>query len=360
MNPVLLKLDLLACGLRLNPGTEPPAETVSSGGIELQLPSGVRVKAPIDDQLTAGSPYSLHENDGSFYIEKEGRTVSGVEPSPSSLQGLITERGTPMENVASMDGSCLVIFPLGQCDHYRSDGSCGHCPTAVEVQTGSGGEKDLRDVLETVRVARGRFNINRVRLVSGFVHGLELDQIEVYFRAIRDAEGLPLAIEAPPPENFGRYHRLREMGLREISFAIGFYRPDFFRRFCAGLQTEGMRERYLKAIEFCGRTWRPSGRVTVGVTIGVEPLEVTVTALDYFSRIGVVPQLQVLPRTWVEAQGFGGGEKTESLTHVLINQFRACRRRWLPLETYPGTERTALITPYDSRLVATADLRRAA
>ena len=62
----------------------------------------------------------------------------------------------------------------------------------------------------------------------------------------------------------------------------------------------------------------------------------------------------------MDKQGLAGRVKSASISDILAHQFRACRRRWLPLDTSPGNGRSTVITPYDSRLTDSSDKFRRA
>ena len=116
-NPGHLKVELSLKGLRLDAALRAQlVDEAASGGIDLLLPNDVWVQAPIDEHLTAHSPFTLAADAHGFRLRRADGGTDGAALEVRILAApefrrRSTARGTPMSDLAAVHGSFVAIDP---------------------------------------------------------------------------------------------------------------------------------------------------------------------------------------------------------------------------------------------------------
>ncbi len=111
--PASLKLDFMCRGLRVEGDTAATApRRMRAGlgsGLELVLPDGVRLNAPVVETFAARSPYVLRaRGDGHEIAREDGPDLPGTPVAvapPPAFAGRKTSSGKPMGRVATLQGT---------------------------------------------------------------------------------------------------------------------------------------------------------------------------------------------------------------------------------------------------------------
>ncbi len=124
--PAFLKLDLMCRGLRLQEGmhvTLPPRMRAGLGsGLELVLPGGLRLNAPVVESFAARSPYVLRGRVSSPEIARDDAPELPPVPvtvaPPCAFFERKTSSGKPMGRVAVLHGTVLSVYVGSVCGYW--------------------------------------------------------------------------------------------------------------------------------------------------------------------------------------------------------------------------------------------------
>ncbi|MDJ0522515.1 MAG: radical SAM protein [Planctomycetota bacterium] len=364
LNPGYLKLDLFCRGLRLAPdcdlGGRQGAKRVRAGlgsGIEMRIEGagGMTVNAPVLEPFAEGSPYELRGPDarGRHAIHADGRAIATVTlPHEPRFHAQTTSSGKPMGSVGTLQGTYLGVYYGQLCANWKrpDEDACRFC--AVGTHVGHGDErtdKSPEDVVETALAAAEECGITFVHLNGGFDdRGAYIDRFGPVVEALRRETGLLVGVQIPPLEDFHDYHRLRAMGVNNLSLCFELWDGERFREVCPGKSRRAGLQRYLDAIRLCAG--EVGFETTNGELIaGLEEPTRSIEAIDWLTEQGAVPTVCVFrPLAGTAYEGRPPPE-TESLVPVFAHLYRRCMEAGLPIGVAPGLHVSIVLTPDECR-----------
>ena len=357
-NPGLLKLHLFCQGLHLDPSCDierdgRPIRRTRAGlgsGLELVLPDGLYVNVPVLEKWVAGTPFSLHRQAGRYGLRHDGRHLCDVRlPPPPAFYERKTTSGVPMSRVGVLQGTYLADYPTAVCHYWehRPRVCCKFCSVGLNLGENEDAEKTVQDVVETAMAARKETGITFVHFNTGYYEGdSSLDRIEPYVAAVKKATGLLIGVQAPPHPDFGRYDRLRQLGVNNVSFCLELWDQDRFAQICPGKAAHVGRQRYLDAIRYCARVFDTTNGELVA---GLEPAERTIEAIDWITDVGAIPTVCVFrPLQGTELED-AAPPTPEAMIPIFRHLYEACRRRRLPLGMAPRIKVGIVLLPEEGR-----------
>jgi hypothetical protein len=294
LEPTLaLKLSLATRGVRVDGSTAAfrlPMESAPS--VELVLPSGLRVGAPI---VTSDSEYVLVKDGGFHYLVRQGEHEERIEvravPVPRFL-GRTTTRGIAMSRLARIHGSHLLVHPGASCGFSVVGTPCAFCREGA--RSGLEVVGTVADVVEVTRVALEEGLTDFVYFNSSLYEREDggLATLIPYIEGVRRHFDTMVAVQAHPPADDAWIDRVYAAGADAVSFNLEIFDPDLLDRHCIGRARYIGRERYLNALAYAAGIF-PSGTVWSDLVLGFEPLESTRAGIDGLVERGVVPVLSV-------------------------------------------------------------------
>ncbi|MBI3753688.1 MAG: radical SAM protein [Deltaproteobacteria bacterium] len=300
-NPGYLKIDLMLKGIRVDKEVLKKANMDKcrnlfdvACGIDVILPHNTWVTVPYIEDFTKDSPYELMERDGRFFITHGDESVQvSVVPTPE-FYTLKTTTGIQLSRIGLVHGGYVAITPATQCDFFNKAIECRYCAGNLDIYSNKGRVYSVEDVLETVEAAYKEGKAEIVYISIGFSDtpdgGIEF--LKPYIQAIKKHFNTLVAVEALPPKENRWVDETYAVGADSVLYNLEIFNPKLFDEICPGRATLIGRERYLDALRYA-TTIFPNGTVASHLIVGLEPIESTMSGIDYFTNIGVVPILPI-------------------------------------------------------------------
>ena len=356
--PAGVKLDLFCKGLRVEDlkaveAAGRPIRRTRAGmasGVDIILPGEVHVNAPVLESWAASSPYRLHHRDGRWRLAFNGVDLFPVTlPRRPAFYEARTRNGVPMKRVAVLQGTYLAAYLGPVCQNWldRPRRNCKFCSVGLNVGTSEDVEKGVADLVEVALRARDEEGVTFVHLNTGYQpEHSALDLIEPYVRALVEETGLLIGVQAPPHPDLSRYDRLRDLGVNNISFCLEFWDEKHLERICPGKYARSGKRDFLRAIEYCA----PIFDTTNGEIIaGLEPVEATIEAIDYFTSVGAIPTVCVFrPLIGTDYADLPPPPFPE-MRRVFAHLWEACMRHKLPIGIAPNVKVGIVMLPEECR-----------
>jgi hypothetical protein len=297
-NPVELKIALATRGARLDDGLRASLASVPEfmpRGLEIVLPDGVRVLVPTDDVMSTTAPYAVIVENGHTFVVDGGPLRVEVQTGPAPrFYNRRTASGRPMWQVATVQGTHLLVTPTGTCGFSTRGGPCSFCREGARPAGERERSASIADVVEVVRAA---FEEGVAELVffNSSVYDAEDGGIEFltpYIEGVRKHFDTFVAVQVHPPRTNDWIDRTYAMGVDAVSYNLELFDPDALGRHCIGRVRYIGRERYLEALAYAAGIF-PAGTVWTDLVLGLEPAESTMDGIEAIARAGVVPVLSV-------------------------------------------------------------------
>lgn len=324
-------------------------------GLEIVLPGGLWTNVPVTESFAKSSPYTLHREQGRYWVKRDGETVLPVELSPRpGWYDKKTTGGKPMTRVGTLQGTYLAIYPAKVCDYWVKKPekvNCKFCSVGLNLGVDDDTVKSVEEVMEVVHAARAESHITYVDFNTGHYDGdTYLDLLEPYITRIKKETGLLIGVQTPPHPDLSRYDRLREMGVNRVSFCFEIYDRELFREVCPGKHTQYGQDRYLDAIRYCAsladRGPKTEPWVTNGEIIaGLEPPESSIRAINWVTSVGAIPTVCVFRPLAGTDYANMPPPAPEPLVPVFARLYEACMERGLPIGCAPNIHVSLVMLP---------------
>lgn len=307
-----LKLEVLAQGLRVDTTAEqhvvehgkPPlrVRSGSCGGLDLVLPAGVWVNAPVHELFAPASPLGLVRDGGGLALEdgRDGsRTPVQLPPAPD-YYAQRTASGRPMSAIGQLCSDRLGIGLTNGCVYWGPrETRCRFCSIGLNVRTGhEDASKQVVDILEVVNAAvhDGSASATHVLLGGGTPPGPDAGALAfaAVTRRIKERHAaLPVYVMLAPPQEVTAIDALVEAGADEIGINLELVSAAAGEAFMPAKASIG-RDRWSRAlgraVELLG-PGRPLGAVRSILIVGLEDEEHTLAGVEELAAAGVMPIL---------------------------------------------------------------------
>lgn len=351
-DPLRWKLGVAAGGVRLDPsaGTLVAAENGEPRTIDLVLPDGMQVAAPVDGAGSA-TPYRLAAESGRWFLSDSRHADVRLEVRPGRAPQFTsrrTSRGIPMHRIATIHGTHLVVHPGGPCGFAVAGAPCRFCTEGAR-----GGTHDDVTPADVVDVVRAAFDEGAAELVlfNSSVVDVEdggIGYLTPLIEAVRKHFDTLVVVQAHPPSDFRWIDRTYAMGVDAISYNLEVFDAERLGRHCIGRARYIGRDRYLEALAHAATVF-PRGTVWTDLVAGLDDVDTLVAAVDTLVAADVQPVI-VVRRTPATAS-----LDLETLTPVLQHLFRRVRDRGTPTSWL--RDLTLGVTPLEARFAAGEDAR---
>jgi hypothetical protein len=298
LNPVQLKIALAMRGARLDARLRALVDATperSPRGLQLLLPDDVRVRVPVDDATSATAPYTVVAENGRAFVIDDARLRVEVRPGPvPRFYARRTASGRPMGQVATVQGSYLLVNPASLCGFSTLGAPCSFCREGA----GPLGEREraasIADVVEVVRAAFEEGAADFVFFNSSVYDAEDggIGFLTPYIEGVRKHFDTFVAVQVHPPRTNVWIDRTYAMGVDALSYNLELFDPEVLGRHCIGRVRYVGRERYLEALAYAAGVF-PAGTVWTDLVLGLEPAEATTAGIDAMTAAGVVPVLVI-------------------------------------------------------------------
>lgn len=363
-NPGHLKLELTAKGIRLDPGVCIPAHSQhtaddeSCQSIELVLPDGVSVSAPIAQGMESASAFVLSGHGDHFTLQTNGTSVDvRVIPEPDFYRRT-TSRGLLMRRVGQMYGSVIAINPSFACGYGLRGAPCRFCRNGSGVPIGEDFPMSTQDVAEVVRAARAEGVVDFVYFNLAYVGSEDagIAFLEPYIRAVKRQFNTLVAVQVHPPQTDRWIDRTYAMGVDAVGYSIEIHDAEMLSRRCAGRVRYIGRERYYGALGYAATVF-PSGTVWSDLVVGLEPTDSTMRGIDVLTDAGVLPVLSIMRPSYDSAPSTFQPSALDTVAPIYAHLFRTVREARINMGWIGDL--SFAITPLEARFFAGDDARLA-
>ena len=261
-----------------------------------------------------------------------------------------TSNGTLMSRVGTMQGTYLAVYPAQVCGYWKPEDkvNCRFCSTGLNVGYSEEGEKRVQDVVETAIAAKKQEGVTFVHFNTGYYDGNELDVVEPYVRAIKEETGLLVGVQCPPCKELSKYNKLKALGVDHLSFCFELYNPEYFQKYCPGKHRTLTQQAFFDAMEYASKLWG-KGRVSGEIIAGIEPIEDTLTAIDYITSVGAFPTICVFrPTLGAEMEGYPS-PKYEDMAKIFRRMYESLIRNNIPIGIAPNIQVSLVVQPTEGK-----------
>ncbi|MBU0547522.1 MAG: radical SAM protein [Candidatus Omnitrophica bacterium] len=359
LNPGLLKLDLFCRGIKIDASCDlskdaRPVLRTRGGlgsGLELILPKGLYVNAPIEEHFVKKTPYTLIKKYRDYFIKKNGHIICRIKlPARPKFYERMTTSGKLMSRIGVMQGTYLGIYPAKVCEFWQMGKkmNCQFCSVGLNVGNTEEYEKSVEEVLETVKAAQKEEGITFVHFNTGYLFGEELSILEPYIRAVKKETGLLVGVQCPPSPNLSKYDYLKKMGVDHASFCLEVYDRERFKEICPGKDKYIGQEKYWDAIEYCVKIFG-KGKVAGEIIAGLEnPLD-TIKAIENFAKIGAISTVCIFRPCLGTALEALVPPFPEDMTPVFKKMYEVCLENRIPIGIAPNVKVSLVILPEEGK-----------
>ncbi|MCC6574646.1 MAG: hypothetical protein IT462_12760 [Planctomycetes bacterium] len=268
-----------------------------------------------------------------------------------------TTSGKLMQRIGCLQGTYLGIYWGPRCQNWGPRGEnefCKFCTEGQNLGTQEEAVKSIADVVETVIAARKESKITFVHFNTGFIDsndywGLFADVI----KAVKDATGLLVGVQAPPDADFENYRKFKELGVNNVSFCFEVMDEERFVEIGPGKARRAGLKRYLEAIDFCANK---VGFDTVNgeIIAGLESTESSKRAIDWIASHGAIPTVCVFRPVFGAAYGQLDPPAVEDMLPVFSHFYETVMKHGLPIGIAPNVKVSLIMLPEECRELTAA------
>ena len=303
---ILWKLSLLHHGISLskkdflqikNEGYKIPfgVRTGTSGGLELTLPGGVAVNAPlVISDVRQDAIIGNYISGGELRI-KDSRADNEIQASLSLAPKFYQKKTSSGKLMSTVGQLCFdrLGIGLGRCSFWDNPKTrCKFCVYNNNLAQ-EADHKSLEDILEVVSTAVSD-SINPMHhiLITGGTstkkkYGVNFLNL---VKELREVTHVPISLMMSPPRELSLLDELRKAGVSELSVNLEIYNDTYAKEIVPGKFFKIGRNLYIdcfvRAVNIFGR-----GRVRSLIIVGLEPEADTLDGVDFLTKLGVIPVL---------------------------------------------------------------------
>jgi hypothetical protein len=256
-----------------------------------------------------------------------------------------------MSQIGVLQGTYLGIYINPICEFWRTDLNCRFCTTGQNVGGVEIVEKKLEDVVETCWAAKEESHVTFVHLNGGFQGGRALEFAAPFVRAIKEDVGMLVGVQLTPERDFSHYDRLIDMGVDHFSFCIELLDADWFTKVCPGKARTLGQQLFFEAMAYCVSRM-PRGSVSGEMIAGIEPIALTIEAIERITAIGAFPTICIFRPTNGSQMADWPSPDYAAMRTVMAAAYDACRRHRVPIGLAPNIEVSLVVQPDDAAFLA--------
>jgi hypothetical protein len=299
-----LKVRLLAEGLRvelsdLAAETRPTLRTRSGscGGLDLILPDGTWVNAPVQERFARQSSIRLTEADHSAWLVDDHLRVRVELAAAPAYYERRTHAGRQMKRIGQLCSDRVGVGITNTCTYWLSEADrCKFCSIGLNVKD-ERSRKAPKDVLETVLAAANdpQAPARHVLLGGGTLDrdGAGIPEIAELAALIKEHCEISIYAMVAPPRDLAYLDHLAQSGVDEVGVNIEVFSEEAARYFIPAKHAAAGIDGYWRALERCVELFGPINTRSITV-VGLEDREVTLRGVERLAAMGVLPILSPL------------------------------------------------------------------
>lgn len=302
-----LYMELLVSGVRvpdrLPIGSKIPhrVRSGSCGGLDLVLPDGRYVNAPVNEHFVTQSAFRLRldEEDRATVINDEtGESIPvSIPKAPEYYDHAVCSSGRKMAQVGQICSDRLGIGITNRCTFWSHKSErCRFCSIGLNVESGAEvRNKDVLEIVELVDVAVEDpvLPARHILLGGGTPPGSDAGARAMAQATEKIKErhpDIPVYAMMVPPADERWIVRLREAGVDELGMNVEFFSDEAASTYMPGKHQRLGLATYLSALTLAVDTFGPVNTRSI-VIVGLEPAEHTVRGAARLASMGVMPIL---------------------------------------------------------------------
>lgn len=253
---------------------------------------GQPVTVPVDNPVAASSPYVLKAEDQGYaiYRGKERLADASAQQRPRYYD-MTTADGTPYWKIGLMHLDSFASTVIQTCNYWGNADQCKFCGIGVSLAAGNTIVKKTPEQLAEVACAAKELDgAVDATLTTGSSRAPDRGALYVARcgQAVKDASGLPVAVQFEPPRNLDVINQVADMGIDSVGIHIETFDPAVLARIAPGKARTGI-DGYFAAWERAVAAFGP-GQVSTYVILGMgEDPELTLEGCRRAIDAGVYP-----------------------------------------------------------------------
>ncbi len=269
----------------------------ASNGLDIVLPSGVWVNAPVSRKSSDDSALILDFKRNTFCLEKRISSIKrdipvAVVPRPD-YYGVTTTSNIPMNQIGQIFADRIGFGLINNCYFWKKERRCAFCSIGVNVENEIH-TKRTDDIIETLLEAlRDNTLPPKHILISGGTfpqNGWSTKPFSDLAKQIRQHTDIPIYLMAVPPVDLSELSKLKESGVSEIALNIEIFSPTVAKKIIPGKFKEVGVAKYLDAIRESRRYWSVN-QVRSLLVAGLETMQSTLEGVSTILDAGATPIL---------------------------------------------------------------------
>ncbi|MDX8401686.1 MAG: DASS family sodium-coupled anion symporter [Mariprofundaceae bacterium] len=358
-NPGRTKLALVSRGVALPDGLPEASRFIAQANaiesvIDLRLPGGQFVTAPVGLPFTESSGFALRVREDGAWLECGGERQRVTLIEAPRFYRQTTRGGARMGSFAALHDRLLILHPWLGCGFFAAGGreaglACRYCQYDSMLNADAPPLRDPLELVEVVRAALAEREVDTVYLYNGFSPGEDcgLSRLVPVIALLRKHLGSrQIALETVAPADVTVIDELYAAGLDVFVCNLEVADEARFAGLCPGKQAHGGQAAVWRALDRARRVFR-AGSVVSHLIVGLEPLESTIAGMKALIGRGVVPLLvpfRPLPGTPLADHP---PPSLDDVEQALLVQYELLAESSLP--THRLRDMGRVLTPMESR-----------
>lgn len=370
-NPAELEIELFCKGVRIDPSFDIKKYLSSrtraglGSGIDIVLPSKRKkryINVPVTEEFAKKSPFRIIRMLDIFTLtdDRDPQINYHVDiPELPEWYNWTTTSGKLMSRVGVLQGTYLGIYIGDICQFWKATPkmACKFCTTGVNVGKNEDIEKKVEDVVETALAAKEVSGITFVHFNSGEQEIGGLETAAPFVKAIKERVGLLVGVQVTPTKELWKYDWLIDIGVDHFSFCYEFHNKEYFEKYCPGKAQKFGQKTFFDAMEYVAKKMG-KGRNSGEIIAGIEPIEDTLKAIDFITKVGCFPTVCIFrPLVGAELENYES-PRYEDMILVMRHMYESCVKNDIPIGLAPNIEVSLIVNPDDAVELSPFSLRK--
>lgn len=253
------------------------------------------------------SPFIVKRNNGSLFLEHNGRYVIDVRYSDRPrFYNQKTSDSILMSRIGqNVSKDALIVAYSNYCNYYKTGEECWFCNLVHTKKTYNGdviGLKTPEHIGETFQAAIEEGVVDKLLLTGGMhPNGKEHEYYIEVAKEVKEHTGkdhVPGTVVISAPTDLKKIEKLKKAGFDSVAFNLEVWDRNLFAGICPGKARTIGWENYRKALEYAGRIFE-HGKVRSMFVSGLESKDSFLKGAEYLASKNVL----AFPMPWTPNPG---------------------------------------------------------
>ena len=255
----------------------------------------------------SASPFIVKRNNGSLFLEHNGRYVIDVRYSDRPrFYNQKTSDSILMSRIGqNVSKDALIVAYSNYCNYYKTGEECWFCNLVHTKKTYNGdviGLKTPEHIGETFQAAIEEGVVDKLLLTGGMhPNGKEHEYYIEVAKEVKEHTGkdhVPGTVVISAPTDLKKIEKLKKAGFDSVAFNLEVWDRNLFAGICPGKARTIGWENYRKALEYAGRIFE-HGKVRSMFVSGLESKDSFLKGAEYLASKNVL----AFPMPWTPNPG---------------------------------------------------------